>query len=111
MGNFQNFRKPVTYILEQELRKKEFKNKINTVDTQEKIGDLSDYPCKFLRDSNKKVCKIVYGEDPYSWSEEFIRDSSDKVVKVKTIYPNGNIKYIKINKTFDGMIGSIEYVK
>ncbi|WP_243103901.1 hypothetical protein [Clostridium sp. JN-1] len=109
---FKNFRDPVVYVLNQELRKKNLKNKIS-MDTSpaEYSGDLVEYPVQLVRDSNtKKVVKCIYGTGTNQWSEELIRDTNGKVYRIKTTYPDGSIKTIQINKDLDNLVDNIDYV-
>lgn len=105
---FENFRRPVEYVLNQELRKRNLKNKLigsNTDNT-----NLQEYPVELIRNSEKKVTKILYGVGLKQWSEELIRDSNGKVYRIKTTYPDGSTKTIQINKGSDNLVDNIDYV-
>jgi sirohydrochlorin ferrochelatase len=108
---FKNFRKPVVYVLEQELRKRSLGNRI-TVDAgeQQYNGELAEYPVQFLRDSDKKIIKCIYGVADEQWSEELIRDSNGKVYQIKATYPNGSVETIQINKGSDNLVDTITEV-
>ncbi|MEY7998600.1 hypothetical protein AB8U03_00040 [Clostridium sp. Mt-5] len=111
-NGFKNFREPVLYVLNQELRKRNLRNKVS-IDTGEQPykGELVEYPVKLMRDpSTKKVIKCVYGTDTDQWSEELIRDSSGKVYRIKTTYPDGSIKTVQINKDSDNLVDNIDYI-
>ena len=108
-----DFRKPVVYIMDQELRRRDLKNKIKLEGGESPYnGELPEYPCRLIRDSNKKVCKIVYGEGTgLEWSEELIRNSQDKVFRIKTIYPDKSEKTIELFKNIDNKVELVDYVK
>ncbi|PRR77699.1 hypothetical protein CLLI_22630 [Clostridium liquoris] len=108
---YKNFREPVVYILNQELRKRNFKNQINTQEDPIYSGELPEYPCRIIRDSNNKAYKFIYanGTD-LQWEEELIRDSGGKVCRIKTIYPDGNSKTIQLIKNTDNKLEIIDYV-
>ncbi|KAA8676207.1 hypothetical protein ACFHWD_14620 [Clostridium sp. MT-14] len=109
---FKNFRDPVVYILNQELRKRNVGNRIS-IDTGEQpyTDELVEYPVQLVRDSNtKKVVKCIYGTGSEEWSEELIRDSSGKVYRIKTTYPDGSTKTIQINKDSNDLVDNIDYV-
>ncbi|ADK16167.1 hypothetical protein [Clostridium ljungdahlii] len=111
-SGFKNFREPVVYVLDQELRKRNLKNKIS-IDTgdQPYSGELVEYPVQLVRDSNtKKVVKCIYGTGTDQWSEELIRDTNGKVYRIKTTYPDGSTKTIQINKGLDNLVDNIDYV-
>ena len=109
---FKNFRDPVVYILNQELRKRNVGNRIS-IDTGEQpyTDELVEYPVQLIRDSNtKKVVKCIYGTGSEEWSEELIRDSSGKVYRIKTTYPDDSTKTVQINKDSNNLIDNIDYV-
>lgn len=109
---FKNFRDPVVYILNQELRKRNVGNKIS-VDTGEQpyTGQLVEYPIQLIRDADtKKVVKCIYGTDSDQWSEELIRDGSGKVYQIKTTYPDGSIETVQINKGSNNLVDTITEV-
>lgn len=92
---FQNFRRPVVYILEQELRKRDLKNKVK-ISTNGGDGSLPMYPMELLRDSaTKKIIKCLHGTGTEHWSEEFIRDNG-KVVQIITTYPDGTSDTLQV---------------
>lgn len=91
---FQNFRRPVVYILDQELRKRNLKDKIK-LDTPENSTELSLYPIELIRDSNNKISKCLHGISTNQWSEEFIR-ANGKVVQIITTYPDGTSNTLQI---------------
>lgn len=108
-----DFRKPVVYIIDQELRRRDLKNKIK-LDSEETPykGELPEYPCRLVRDSDKRVCKVVYAEcTNLEWSEELIRNSQDKVYMIKTTYPDKSQETIELFKNMDGKVELIDYVK
>lgn len=108
-----DFRKPVVYIMDQELRRRDLKNKIK-LDSEETPykGEFPEYPCRLVRDSNKKVCKVIYGEGTgLEWSEELIRNSQDKVFRIKTIYPDKSEKTIELFKNMENKVELVDYVK
>lgn len=110
---YKNFREPVVYILDQELRKRNFKNKINTQEEQPYVGQLPEYPCRLVRsETTKKVVKIIYAEGTeLEWSETLIRNTEGRVYRVKTIYPNKSEKVIQLNKNGEQQVVSITYVE
>jgi hypothetical protein len=89
MGRQNDFRKPVEYILDQELRKRNLKNKIS-IDDEGYKGELPEFPCRLERDENKKVIKCIYTEGTeLEWSEELIRNVEGKVYRIKVTFPDG----------------------
>ncbi|OAA91266.1 hypothetical protein [Clostridium ljungdahlii] len=111
-SGFKNFREPVVYVLDQELRKRNLKNKIS-IDTgdQPYSGQLIEYPIQLIRNvTTKKVVKCLYGTGTDQWSEELIRDTNGKVYRIKTTYPDGSTKTIQINKGSDNLVDNIDYV-
>ncbi|AAO35683.1 hypothetical protein K144313037_p20090 (plasmid) [Clostridium tetani] len=106
-----DFRKPVVYILDQELRRRDLKNKIKFEGGEEYKGELPEYPVRLVRDTNKKVIKCIYAENTeLEWSEELIRNTEGKVYKIKTIYPNKSEKAIELFKNPDNRVELIDYV-
>ncbi|EDT87165.1 hypothetical protein EXN65_13075 [Clostridium botulinum] len=108
---YKNFREPVVYILDQELRKRNFKNQINTNEDSKYIGELPEYPCRIIRDSNNKAYKFIYanGTD-MQWQEELIRNAEGKVYRIKTTHPNNTNKTIQLIKDNHGKLETIDYV-
>ena len=109
---FKNVREPIVYVLNQELRKRDLKNRVS-IDTgdQPYNGELVEYPVKFIRDSStKKVIKFIYGTGSEQWSEELIRNTEGKVYRIKTTYPDGSTKTIQINKGSDNLVDNVDYV-
>lgn len=107
-----DFRKPVVYILDQELRKRNLRNKIQVDGGDSKYkGELPEYPVRLVRDMNKKVIKCIYAENTeLQWEEELIRNSQGKVYKIKTIYPDKTHKTVELFKNSDNRVETIEYV-
>ncbi|EQB3101455.1 hypothetical protein ACYIU4_002818 [Clostridium botulinum] len=84
-----DFRKPVVYILDQELRRRDLKNKIKLEGGEEYKGELPEYPVKLIRDNNKKVIRCIYAEGTsLEWSEELIRNTEGRVYRLKIVFPN-----------------------
>lgn len=106
-SGFKNFRKPVVYVLDQELRKRNLKNKIS-IDTGEYNGELQTYPIELVRDSNNVVIKCLHGVGANKWSEEFIRNSDGIVTKILTTYPDATTETIQIVR--DPLVHIIEEV-
>lgn len=108
-----DFRKPVVYIIDQELRRKDLKNKIKFEDEKNLYrGKLPEYPCRLIRDSDKRVYKIVYAAGTnLEWSEELIRNSNNKVFRIKTIYPDRAEETIELFKDIDNKVKLIDYLK
>lgn len=103
---FKNFREPVVYILNQELRKRDLRNKVS-IDTGWD-GELVEYPVQLVRDPlTKKVIKCVYGTGSQQWSEELIRDTDGKVFQIKVTLPDASIKTIQINRNSDNLVDNI----
>lgn len=109
---FKNFRDPVVYILNQELRKRSLGNKISVdAPPSEYSGELVEYPIQLVRDSTtKKVIKCIYGTGEEQWSEELIRNAEGKVYQIKTNYPDGSAKTVQINKDSDDLVDNIDYI-
>ncbi|NOH14880.1 hypothetical protein [Clostridium cochlearium] len=106
-----DFRKPVVYILDQELRKRDLKNKIKLEGGEEYKGELPEYPVRLVRDETKKVIKCIYAENTeLQWSEELIRNTEGKVYRIKTIYPDKTEKIIELFKNIDDRVELIDYV-
>lgn len=96
-SQFQDFRKPVVYILEQELRKRDLKNKVKISGTGTESSSLPMYPMQLIRDSEgKKVVKCVHGTAGQQWTEEFIRDSTEKVYQILITYPDSSTNTIQL---------------
>lgn len=111
-SGFKNFREPVVYVLDQELRKRNLKNRIS-IDTGEQpySGELPEYPVQLIRDTTtNKVIKCIYGTGTDQWSEELIRNSEGKVYQIKTTYPDDSTKTVQINKDSNNLIDNIDYV-
>lgn len=104
-----NFREPVEYIIRQHEKKR---NTHIVVDDDENYkGELPEYPCRLIRNENKKVVKIIYaGNTELEWSEELIRNSEDKVYQIKTTYPDKTEKTIELFKNTDNRVETIDYV-
>ncbi|WPC42968.1 hypothetical protein [Clostridium sp. JS66] len=97
MGNFgyKNFREPVVYVLDQEFRKRNLKNKIS-IDNTEWNGELETYPIELIRNENNIVVKILHGVGVSQWSEEFIKNSDEQVEKIKYTYPDETSEIIQL---------------
>jgi hypothetical protein len=94
-GPFQNFRRPVVYILDQELRKRDLKNKIKLATSED---ELPMYPVEIVKDnSTGKTVKCIHGTGSNQWSEEFIRVGG-KVVQIITTYPDGSSDTVQITR-------------
>ncbi|APM41402.1 hypothetical protein [Clostridium kluyveri] len=109
---FKNVREPIVYVLNQELRKRDLKNRVS-IDTGEESydGELVEYPIKLTRDSaTKKVVKCIYGTGAEQWSEELIRNTEGKVYQIKTTYPDSSTKTVQINKGSDNLVDNVDYV-
>lgn len=109
---FKNFRDPVVYILNQELRKRNVGNNVS-IDTEEQpyTDELVEYPVQLVRDlDTKKVVKCIYGTGEEQWSEELIRNSEGKVYQIKTTYPDGSARTVQINKGSDNLVDNIDYI-
>lgn len=84
-----DFRKPVVYILEQELRRRDLKNKIKLEGGEEYKGELPEFPVRLIRNTDKKVIKCIYAEGTsLEWSEELIRNTENKVYRIKVTFPD-----------------------
>lgn len=109
-----DFRKPVVYILDQELRKRDLKNKIRLGDdtiNEEYNGELPEYPVRLVRDETGKVSKVIYAEyTELEWREELIRNAEGKVYRIKTIYPDNTEKTIELFKNNENKVEIIDYV-
>lgn len=106
-----DFRKPVVYILDQELRKRNLKNKIKLEGGEEYKGELPEYPVRLVRNESKKVIKCIYAENTeLEWMEELIRNTEGKVYRIKTIYPDKTEKTIELFKNIDDRVELIDYV-
>ncbi|MBU3208513.1 hypothetical protein KPL28_02550 [Clostridium algidicarnis] len=112
MPKMNDFRKPVVYILDQELRKRDLKNKLRLSTGEERgyKGELQEYPLELIRNSDKKVAKILYGIGVKKWEEELIRNAEGKVYRIKTTYPDKSTKTIQINKNGERQVISVTYV-
>jgi len=107
-----DFRKPVEYIIDQELKKRNLRGKINVnSNDNEYKGGLPEYPVKLIRNSDKKVEKVIYAEGTkLQWSEELIRNTEGKIYRVKTIYPDKTEKIIQLFKDIDSKVETIDYI-
>ena len=106
-----DFRKPVVYILDQELRKRDLKNKMKLEGGEEYKGELPEYPVRLVRNESKKVIKCIYAENTeLEWMEELIRNTEGKVYRIKTIYPDKTEKTIELFKNIDDRVELIDYV-
>ncbi|WP_142415401.1 hypothetical protein [Hathewaya massiliensis] len=108
---FKNFREPVKYVLDQELRKRNFKNQIST--DGEYTGELPEYPCRLVRDeTTNKVGRIIYAEGTeLEWSQELIRDSNNKVFRIRTNFPNGAYEILQLFKDSNNKVSNIQVVE
>lgn len=97
---FKNVREPIVYVLDQELRKKALKNKIQIGDeTTHWNGELVEYPVQIIRE-NKKVVKCIYGIGTEQWSEDIIRDpTTNKVTQIKVTYPDSSVELINLHRS------------
>lgn len=93
---FKNFRDPVVYVLNQELRKRNLRNKVSIEPGWD--GELIQYPIKLIRDSNKKVTKIIYATGEDQWFQELIRDGTGKIYQVKTTFPDSSTETMQVNR-------------
>ncbi|WP_129596039.1 hypothetical protein [Anaerophilus nitritogenes] len=114
----QDFRDPIEYVVNQYFQEKKM---IGLNSDGEDSGytlngsfyqddNLPDEPVYIIRDEDKRVKKVVYGNvdilledeeaDPIIWMEELIRDNHGKVEKIKVVYPDGEelVKEIKRNE-------------
>ncbi|NMM62365.1 hypothetical protein HBE96_06615 [Clostridium sp. P21] len=105
--DFKNFRDPVVYVLNQELRKRNLRNKVSIEPGWD--GELIQYPVELIRDSNKKVTKIIYATGADQWSQKLIRDGTGKIYQVKTTFPDSSTETIQINR-FDNVVNTITEV-
>jgi len=106
-----DFRKPVVYILDQELRKRDLKNKMKLEGGEEYKGELPEYPVRLVRNESKKVIKCIYAENTeLEWMEELIRNTEGKVYRIKTTYPDKTEKTIELFKNIDDRVELIDYV-
>ncbi len=96
---FKNARDPIVYVLDQELRKRNLKNKLQMQNCDLWDGSLVEYPVQLIRDSSNKVIKCIYGVGEQQWSEELIRDSSNKVYEILVTYPDSSQHTIHIHRT------------
>lgn len=105
---FKNFREPVVYILNQELRKRNFKNKIRT--DGEKYESLPEYPVDIVRNNvTQKVEKIIYAQGTsMEWSEELFRDFANKVTRIKVTYPDKLTSYIDLVRDVYNKVTRVE---
>ncbi|AKA70127.1 hypothetical protein [Clostridium scatologenes] len=106
---FKNFRDPVVYVLNQELRKRNLKNKlsIDNGDT-EWNGELETYPIELVRDENNIVIKCLHGVGVAQWSEEFIRNEDGIVAKILMTYPDATTNTIQLIR--DPLVHIIEEI-
>lgn len=96
---FKNVREPIIYVLDQELRKKSLKNRIQIDSDTGWDGELVEYPVQIIRENNK-VVKCIYGVGTEQWSEEIVRDTiNNKVTQVKVTYPDSSIDLVNIHRT------------
>lgn len=104
---FKNFRDPVVYVLNQELRKRNLRNKVSIEPGWD--GELIQYPIKLIRDSSKKVTKIIYATGEDQWFQELIRGATGKIHQIKTTFPDSSTETIQINR-FDNVVNTITEV-
>lgn len=106
---YENFRKPVVYILNDELRKRSLGNKVSVdAPIPEYSGELQTYPIELVRDSNNIVTKCLHGTGVDKWSEEFIKNSDGIVTKILNTYPDATTETIQIIR--DPLVHTIEEV-
>lgn len=101
MGNlgFKNVREPIVYVLDQELRKRSLKNRIQIDGDDGWNGELVEYPVQIIRE-NGKVVKCIYGVGTEQWSQEIIRDpTTNKILQVKETYPDSSTAIIYTHRT------------
>jgi len=75
---------------------------------------LPDVPAFLIRDDNDRVKKVIYGDvallmadedsDPAIWQEELVRDSSGKVARLVTTYPDGESVETTLIRDGDGKV-------
>lgn len=104
-----DFRVPVVYILDQELRKRNLRNKIK-FDSSD-YDSLPDYPCRLIRNEKGIVTEIIYAENTDSeWKEKLIRNADNKVYQIEMTYPNGETDTIELFKDANNKVNFIDYV-
>ena len=96
---FKNARDPIVYVLDQELRKRNLKNKLQMENGNLWDGSLVEYPVQLIRDSNNKVIKCIYGVGEQQWSEEIMRGSDNKVYQILVTHPDSSQRTIHIHRT------------
>lgn len=104
--NFKDFTKPVEVIFNRLINKNKgySVNPINDVEKEdlenEYIYELTEYPCKIIRDANNKVIEILYGEtdegaQSYVWKQIINREPiTGKVVSITNVEPDGRYNII-----------------
>ncbi|MBC2580000.1 hypothetical protein [Clostridium sp. DJ247] len=106
---YNNFRRPVVYILDQELRKRDLKNKIKINNGSNLENDvLPNYPIELVRDENNIVFKCLHGVGASQWSEEYIKNADGIVVQILNTYPDGTTETIQLIR--DPLVHYIEQV-
>ncbi|MBU3171347.1 hypothetical protein [Clostridium estertheticum] len=105
-----NFREPVEYIIKRYDKKRN--TKITVEDDADKFKvELPEYPCRLVRNVNKKVNKVIYAEGTgVEWSEELIRGNDGKVFQIKTTYPDKSSKTVELFKNVNNSVETIKYV-
>ena len=104
-----DFRVPVVYILDQELRKRNLRNKIKFDGGD--YDTLPDYPCRLIRNENGIVTEIIYAENTDSeWKEKLIRNVDNKVYQIETTYPNGETDTIELFKDANNKVNFVDYI-
>lgn len=104
-----DFRVPVVYILDQELRKRNLRNKIKI--NNDDYEHLPDYPCRLIRNEKGIVAEIVYAENTNNeWKERLIRNGDNKVYQIETTYPNGETETIEIFKDANNKTNLFDYI-
>lgn len=81
-SQFQDFRKPVVYILEQELRKRDLKNKVKISGTGTESSNLPMYPMQLIRDSEgKKQLNVFMVQQDNNGQRNLLETIQEKYIK------------------------------
>ncbi len=122
---FKDYRKPISYIVDQELAKKKFIESNRSGSTS--ISGISfqtasivnekmpESPIFFVRDNLDRVKKIIYGNTEVEeegmnevGTEEFITDTSGRIIRIIQTYPSGMQVHINLNRNSAGKVEFIE---
>jgi len=122
--SFLDYKEPIEYVVDNYFKRQRFLAINRRGGEGVSLGGgmppdfiLPDVPAFLIRDSDDRVRKVIYGDvalltadedaDPVIWQEELVRDSSGKVFRLITTYPDGEAVTTELFRDASGKV--VEY--